>query len=129
MKKLLIRLGLIAVLVAALVYGALAFGFYQPRNVAPDSVMARVLLPSVIRAIPRPDQCGEARVSKSLIECGGICGERFDVKFRTTASSADIEKALNAHAATHLDGFETEVLSQEDSATCYEAHVAVARSW
>ena len=129
MQKLLIRLALATAIVGALVYGALAFGFYEPRNVDPKSMIARVLLPSPIRLAPLPGQCGTAKISKSLIECGGICGERFDLQYMTTSRYEDIRKSLTNYASDQLAGFEVEVLEQGEPAACHEAHVSFSRMW
>lgn len=130
------RQALNLILVLALTFGAGAvvlFGYflgalYENASISPGSPISWLLIPAELREIEPRDQCAPLRHSRSLQECGGICGEFVGVNFGTTLSLEQLRAAYPLTPYLAATGYEEGLISLSenhpgDPANCPRAFI------
>lgn len=111
-RSLAIGLGLVALLLAAGA-GVVWAMLHEPENMAAGDLRAALFFPAAVREAPLPGACGEARLTRSLVDCGGVCGETFYIAYPSTAPQAEIAAALEAWRAAEFPAAELSVSKPE----------------
>lgn len=93
--------------------GWFALGFAEPEEMSTNGLMARIFVPEALRESLPDTSCQPARISRALMECGGICGESFTVRIGTPEGS-DLAARLATKAGTPDAWHEFVDLSSQD---------------
>ena len=80
-------------------FGVIAIGMAEPQRMALNGWMTPLFVPAEVRKTPLVAVCGEAVVSRSLQECGGICGEVYRVRYSSTEAEANLRERILRYAA------------------------------
>lgn len=120
-------------LVAVLALGASALSFFNLRHgeldgVQLDSMKARLAFPESIRTVPLDMACSAAELSRSWIECGGVCGTEYRVAFKSTGDADSLTERLTAHVGSALSGHKSSV-SADPQSTSDECRPVTLRIW
>jgi len=121
--------GLVVVL-ALCVSGLFVFSlkYGELDGVRLDSMKARLAFPDAIRTVPLEMACSTAELSRSWIECGGVCGTEYSIAFRSTGDAESLTERLTAHVGLALSGHKSSVSANPQS-TSDECRPVTLRIW
>lgn len=104
---------LFAVFLTAVAAGffLLTSAFYEPDELSPDSLIAWVVIPAAVRDLDVGKTCAPVRISKRYIECGGICGEHYQLTFGSTEGTDAITDRLRPLIAANLPRHQVDTIA------------------
>ncbi len=105
---------LLALIGAGGVYVSIKYGEHE--GVPLDSMKARLAFPLAIRTVPMEMACSEAVLSRSWIECGGVCGTTYSFAYESTAESGVLIGLLEKHVSVEFAGHEFSANASPQSA-------------